>query len=167
MCVIFRTIILIIIVVSCDNVSAAVSTGLFQVSLVYLSMEMIQPGKLFLKFVCWSKEAFKKYEDVNQIITSLFFTPVSPRSHHKKFFENRHGINSRLEIQWHQLFLIFLKIIFFKNNLNWPFQLLVPILIYIYIYIYICVCVCFQYVAFVREHVWHNTPETYIYITRM
>ena len=64
-CVIFRTVILIFIVVSCNNnVSAAVSSGLLQVSLVYPGMEMIQPGKSFLKFDCWSNKAFKKYEDV-------------------------------------------------------------------------------------------------------
>ena len=41
-----------------------------QVSFVYLSIEIIQLGKTF----------FKKYEDVNQIVTSLFFTQIYPRS---------------------------------------------------------------------------------------
>ena len=41
------------------NVSADVSTGLPPVSFVYLAIEMIQPGKSFLKFDCWSTKAFK------------------------------------------------------------------------------------------------------------
>ena len=48
------------------------SSGLPQVSLFYLSIEMIQSGKLFLKSDSWSNKAFKKYEDVIQIKTSLF-----------------------------------------------------------------------------------------------
>ena len=46
--VIFQTVVLIFIVVSC-NVLATVSSGLPQVSLVYLGV--IQPGKSFLKSV--------------------------------------------------------------------------------------------------------------------
>ena len=46
-------------------------------SLVYLGMEMIQAGKLFVKFDCWSNKALKKYEDVIQIMTSLFFSRLS------------------------------------------------------------------------------------------
>ena len=38
------------------NVTAAVSSGLAQVSLVYLDIEMIQPGKSFLKFDRWLKQ---------------------------------------------------------------------------------------------------------------
>ena len=57
-------------------ISASVSYGLPQVFLVYLGIEMIQPGKSFLKFDCWSNKAFKKYEDVIQIMMSLFFMPI-------------------------------------------------------------------------------------------
>ena len=45
----FRTIVFIIFVFFL-NVSAAASSGIPQVSLVYLGIEMIQPGKSFLKF---------------------------------------------------------------------------------------------------------------------
>ena len=48
------------------NVSAAVSSGLPQVSLVYLGTEMIQPGKLFLKFD-------------NKDNSIYFYKPVSKR----------------------------------------------------------------------------------------
>ena len=40
---------------------------------------MIQARKSLLKFDCASK-AFKKYEDVIQIMMSLFFMPINPRS---------------------------------------------------------------------------------------
>ena len=46
------------------NILAAVSSSLPQVSFVYLNIEMIQPGKSFLKFDCWSNKAFKNYEDL-------------------------------------------------------------------------------------------------------
>ena len=62
------------------HISAAVSSAFLWVSLVYLGMEMIQPEKAFLKFNCWSNKAFKKYGDVIQIITSLFFMPINLRS---------------------------------------------------------------------------------------
>ena len=52
---IFFTVVLIFIVVSWNNVSAPVSSGFFQVSLVYLGMEMIQPWKSFLKCVDQTK----------------------------------------------------------------------------------------------------------------
>ena len=47
----FRTIAFIFIAFF-HNVAAAASSGLHQVSLVYLDIEMIQPGKSFLKFDC-------------------------------------------------------------------------------------------------------------------
>ena len=50
------------------QVLATVSSDLLQVSLVYLGIEMIQPGKSFLKFDCWSNKAFKNYEDLIQIM---------------------------------------------------------------------------------------------------
>ena len=37
------------------NISAALSSGLPQVSLVYLGIEMIQPRKSFWKFDCWRR----------------------------------------------------------------------------------------------------------------
>ena len=51
-----------------------------QVSLVYVSIEMIQPGKSFLKFDCSPNKAFKNYEDLFQIMTSLFFMPIKLKS---------------------------------------------------------------------------------------
>ena len=54
----FRTIVFVFIVFF-HNVSAAVSSGLPEVSLVYLDIEMIQPGKSFLKiesFLCPDKQ---------------------------------------------------------------------------------------------------------------
>ena len=54
----FRTIVFVLIGFF-HNVSAAVSSGLHLVSPVYLDIEMIQPGKSFLKFDCWSNKAFK------------------------------------------------------------------------------------------------------------
>ena len=62
------------------NILAVVFSSLPRVSLVYLSMEMIQPGKLFLKFDCWLNKAFKNYKDFIQIMMSLFFMPINPRS---------------------------------------------------------------------------------------
>ena len=53
-------------------------------SLAYLSQEIIQPGKSFKKFECWSNKAFKKY-DVIQIMTSLFFTSINPRNITRRF----------------------------------------------------------------------------------
>ena len=50
------------------NVSAAVSSGLPQVSLVYLSIEIIQPGKSLLKIDSWSNRAFKNYKELIQIM---------------------------------------------------------------------------------------------------
>ena len=52
--------------------SAAVSLCLPQLSLVYLGIKKIQPGKSFLKFDCCFKKVFKNYEDLIQIMTSLF-----------------------------------------------------------------------------------------------
>ena len=60
----FRTIIFIFIAFF-HNVSAAVSSGLPQVSPVYLGIKMIQPGKSFSLFDCWSNKAFKNYEDLS------------------------------------------------------------------------------------------------------
>ena len=50
----FQTIVLIFIVIF-KNILAIVSSGFLQVSLVYLSIEMIQSGKPFLKFDSRSK----------------------------------------------------------------------------------------------------------------
>ena len=36
-----------------------------------LGIEIIPPGKYFLKFDCWSNKAFRKYEDVIQIISMI------------------------------------------------------------------------------------------------
>ena len=58
LCVIFRTVALVFIVVIWNNISATVSSGLPQVSLDYLDIEMIQPGKLFLKLDCFQVESF-------------------------------------------------------------------------------------------------------------
>ena len=46
-------IIVFVFIVFFHNVSAAVSSSLLQVSPVDLGIEMIQPGKSFLKFDCW------------------------------------------------------------------------------------------------------------------
>ena len=54
------------------NVSAAVSSGLPQVSLVYLGKEMIQPEKSFLKFVDQTKLYFQVY---------IFFKMYNFREH--------------------------------------------------------------------------------------
>ena len=70
----------IFIVVRCNNILATVSSGLLLVFFVYLGIEMIQSGKSFLKFDCWSNKAFKRYKVVIQIMMSLFFTPINPRS---------------------------------------------------------------------------------------
>ena len=67
------------------NVLTAAFSGLPQVSLVSLGIEMIQPGKSFLKFDCWSNKPSKNYEDLIQIMMSLFFTPINLRSKHFKF----------------------------------------------------------------------------------
>ena len=53
----FRTIVFVFIGFF-HNVSAAVSSGLPQVSPVYLGIEMIQPKKSFFKFDCWSNKVF-------------------------------------------------------------------------------------------------------------
>ena len=45
--VIFRTVVFIFIELSKNNFSAAVSSGVPQISLVYLSIEIIQSGKSF------------------------------------------------------------------------------------------------------------------------
>ena len=49
----FRTIVFVFIVFFFFNISAAASSGIPQVPPVYLGIEMIQPGKSFLKFDCW------------------------------------------------------------------------------------------------------------------
>ena len=46
--------------------------------------------------------------------------------YHEKFHKKHYEMNLKCKIQWHPLFLIFWKVIYFKNNLIWPFQLLVP-----------------------------------------
>ena len=61
LCVIFRTVILVFIGVSCNNVSVAVSSGLPLVSPVYLGIEMIRSRKSFLKFDCPLDFTFRIY----------------------------------------------------------------------------------------------------------
>ena len=53
-----------VFIVFFHNVSAAVLSGLPQVSPVYLGKEIIQPVKSFLKFDSWSNKAFKNCEDL-------------------------------------------------------------------------------------------------------
>ena len=106
------------------NISATVSSGLPQVSLVSLDIEMIQSGKSFLKFDCWSNKSLKNHKDLIQIMT-LFFMSINPRSIMRSF------TRSVIRLIWNVIFngfsysWYFLKI-YFKNNLIRPFQLLVP-----------------------------------------
>ena len=86
---------------------------------------MIQPGKSFLEFDCWSNKTFKKYENVIQIMTSLFFTPINPRTITRSFTRCvmrwiRNVKSYSISYSW------YFKVIFFKKKLIWPFQLLVP-----------------------------------------
>ena len=83
---------------------------------------MIQSGKSLLKFDCWSNKVFKKYEDLFQIMMSLFFVHINPRSITRSIMRWIRNVKSnRISYSWY-----FLKVIYFKNNLIWPFQLLVP-----------------------------------------
>ena len=64
----------------CDDLKQCFSCCILQPSTgvpVYLSIEMIQPGKSFLKFDSWSNTAFKNYDDLIQIMMSLFFMPIN------------------------------------------------------------------------------------------
>ena len=63
-----------------------------QVSLVYLGIEMIQPGKTFLKFNCWSNKVFK--ELCSSWNNDVIAFPINPRNI-KKFHEKRHEMNSK------------------------------------------------------------------------
>ena len=69
------------------------------------------------------QKPWKSYSN-NDIIV---FYAYQSKKHQKKF----HKMNSKHKIQWHQLFLIFFKVIYFKNNFIWPFQLLVPQIVFI------------------------------------
>ena len=119
--VIFRTVVLIFIVVIWSNVLVVVSSRLLLVFLVYLGIEMIQPGKSFLKFDCGSNTAFKKYEELIQIMTSYVFH-TNPRSITRSMMKWIWNVKSN-GISYSPYFL---KTIPFKNNLIWPFQLSVP-----------------------------------------
>ena len=54
---------------------------------------MIQPWKSFKNFDCWSNKAYKKYEDIIQIMTSLFFPAYQSEKHDRKFVEKPHKMN--------------------------------------------------------------------------
>ena len=100
------------------HVSATVSSNLPQVSLVYLGIEIIQPGKSFLNFDCWSNKAFKNYEDLIQIMTLLFFTLINPRRITRSFMRCIQIVKSNgISYSWY-----FFKVIYFKNN-NWKDQM--------------------------------------------
>ena len=71
---------------------------------------MIYPEKSFLIFDSWSNKAFNKYEDVIQMMTSLFFTTINPRSITRSFSKSVMS-NSKRKIHWHQLFFATLKTI--------------------------------------------------------
>ena len=58
------------------NVSAAVSSGLPQVSLLYLDIEMIQPGKSFLMFDCCDSTNNNKNEDISPKKITLFLNAL-------------------------------------------------------------------------------------------
>ena len=45
---------------------------------------MIQPGKWFVKFDCWSNKAFKNYKELNDVI--VFHTNQFEK-HHEKFHD--------------------------------------------------------------------------------
>ena len=93
-CVIFRTIVLIFIVDCCNTTFRPLyPLVFFQVSLVYLGMEMIQPDKSFLKFDCWSNKIFKKHEEVIQNNDVIVFHVYQPNKHHEKFLEKHHEMN--------------------------------------------------------------------------
>ena len=72
-----------------------------RVSLVYLGIEMIQPGKSFLSFACWSNKVFRNlwrsYSNNDVIVFHIYQS------------ERWHEMNLKFKIQSHQLFLIFLK----------------------------------------------------------
>ena len=70
------------------------------------------------------------YKDVIQIMMSLFLHVHQSENRHKKFHEAHHEKNSKHQIQWHQLLfdILIFKVIHFKNNSIYPFQLLFPIL---------------------------------------
>ena len=63
----FRTIVFVFILFY--HVSAAASSSLPEVFPIYLGIEMIQSGKSFLKFDCWSNKEFKNYEGLSQIMS--------------------------------------------------------------------------------------------------
>ena len=90
---IFQVVVLIFIVLNWNNVLAAVSSGLPQISLVYLGIEMILTGKSFLKFDCWSNKAFKNYEDLQ---TSKIISQVEPFL----FLDKQVTIEEGQRIQW-------------------------------------------------------------------
>ena len=74
---------------------AAISSSFLQVYLSIWVCKMIQPGKSFSKFDWWSNKAFKKYEDVIQILTSLFFKSVNPRSFTSSFGGGPRGVMAK------------------------------------------------------------------------
>ena len=65
------------------HISAAVSSGLPQVSPVYLDIEMIQPGKSFLKLIKQSvQEIWRSFINNDVIVFHAYL-----RKHYKKFDE--------------------------------------------------------------------------------
>ena len=57
------------------------------------------------------QELWRSYQNNDVII----FYANQFKKHHKTFLEKSHRINSKHKIQWHYLFLIFFKVIYFKK----------------------------------------------------
>ena len=101
---IFRTIVLFFIVIRENTSFWPLYHPNFLVHPLFIWALKNQHGKSFLKFNCWSNKAFKKCEDVIQIMTSVFFPAYQSMNHYEKFLKKRHEMNSKRKIHWHQLF---------------------------------------------------------------
>ena len=99
----------------CLNISAAASSGIPQVSPVYLGIEIIQPGKSFL---CLDKQG----------------TPVRIKVKVEQFRERSSVL--------HYGVVVIEKGAFGSSRLRSPTTTLAALYIYIYIYICVSVCVC-------------------------
>ena len=82
---IFRNVVLIFIVVSCILWTSSIVPCLSR-------RGNDSTREIIFKFDFWANKAFKKYENVIQIMMSLFFTPINPRSITRSF--------SRSVVRW-------------------------------------------------------------------
>ena len=117
---IFWILVLIFIIISCNNVSATESSSLSQVYLCLSGYGNDSAREIIFKVWLLIKQGVQEICYSNNDI--IVFHVCQSKKHHKKFLEKSYEMNSKHKNLMASGILNIFEVIFFKNNLIWPFD---------------------------------------------